>query len=354
MGNIVKNTTKDRKFHFLSLSLCRILSAYALLIFLPVFFHSCDTADSGADDIPVMIRLEDAVSGQFPDCEALDIFIFNDDGLQRLDSYQRIEPSGMEKITAASRKGEKIIAAVANSRIDKSGWSGINSLDALRSKVAVLQKENPGKPLMSGMTYAEMGTDAACTIKMQPLLSEIHIRSIRCDFSGKPYSGEKMQNVKVYLTNVNAGAQIFSQSGFMPQQIVNAGRLSESDLASFIHPEMLMKRLDSPVGNETVLPELSLYCYPNDCREESAGSPFTRFVIEGEISGHRYYYPININREENMENGTGIGRNSRYVYDITITCTGTDDPDIIADPGMIRLSCGILPWTEHGEDEISF
>lgn len=347
--------SKDRKLHLLlSLTFCRILTANALLIFLPVFLHSCRTEDPAMHGIPVTIKLESKVPGLLPECESLDIFIFNDDRLKRLDSYQRTAPSGLEKITTASREGKKIIAVIANSRLEREGWSWVNSLDALLSTAAGLQKENPEKPLMCGLAYIDMGTDADCTINMQPLLSEIHIRSIRCDFSGRPYSGEQLENVRIYLTNVNAGALIFGQSGFMPQQIVNAGRLSENDLAAFSHPEMLIKRMESPVGNETAIPEISLYCYPNDCNEESAGSPFTRLVIEGEISGHRYYYPIDINREEGTSGGAGIGRNSRYVYDITITRTGTGDPDITADPEMMMLHCSILPWTEAGKDEISF
>ena len=358
MNAMKKNITdmkKDRKIHLLSLTCCRILTANALLTFLPVFLYSCEAAKVHEQDEPsVSIQIERTQSRNMQECINLDIFIFNDDRLQRLDSYQRVIPSSMEKITAASRKGKKIIAVIANSKFEKEEWSGINSLDALYATAAELQKEDPAKPVMCGTTYVEMGTDAACSIDMWPLISEIYIRSVRCDFSGKPYSGEELQNVRVYLPNVNARAPLFRKSGFMPQQITNSGRLSENDLASFSHPGMLMRQLDSPVGNETSYPEISLYCYPNDCIEESPGSPFTRLVIEGELSGHIYYYPININRNMESGSGTGIGRNSRYAYDITLTRTGTDNPEIIADPDMIRINCSILPWTEAAEDEISF
>ena len=44
-----------------------------------------------------------------------------------------------------------------------------------------------------------------------------------------------------------------------------------------------------------------------------------------------YYYPIEINREEISASGeAGIGRNRRYVYDITLTRVGTISPEMLA------------------------
>ena len=147
MKKNITDMKKDRKIHLLSLTCCRILTANALLTLLPVFLYSCKAAKVHEQDEPsASIQIERTLSRNMQECINLDIFIFNDDRLQRLDSYQRVIPSSMEKITAASRKGKKIIAVIANSKFEKEEWSGINSLDALYATAAELQRRPDSPP----------------------------------------------------------------------------------------------------------------------------------------------------------------------------------------------------------------
>lgn len=351
-------THKDRKTFFTILTFRRVLSAFALLIILPVFFFGCDQArhdgtgsiyydikDSGTA-LPVrLLSKGGTVKGD------VDIFVFNDDALGRLDSYQRFLYDGTEDINTASRKGHKIIAAAVNAGKDMSGWSGINSFDGLKTTVIELRKEDPSHPAMCGTAIADMGDSPECDVVLTPMLSEIHISSIRCDFSGKPYAGETLSDVRFYLINVNGMAELFRDGGFVPMSIVNAGALSETDMADMKHPDMLLRTIDEDIGSSPVNADCSLYCYPNESEEESAGSPFTRLVIEGRLGEELYYYPINVNRSDG---GGGIGRNCRYSYDIVLTRSGTKDPDIPADPTMVQIRSKVQPWYELDEDEIVF
>lgn len=357
---------KGRKdsLHFLFTS--RILPAIALLYYIfPAFLMmtACVKVIDPADKAGVNPRGQSVLninlmhSGSLKSVTSgtLDIFVFNDDRLKRLDSYQRFTGENINGVTAASRKGRKIVAAVINSGKEKSDWAGINSLDALLKTVVELGDEDPAYPVMCGMTEVNMGEENECVLAVSPMISEIYIRSIRCDFSGTSYPNEKLKLVRIYLTNVNGRARLFDKSGFMPEQIINGGRLSEADMSAMLHPEMLLKETDMNIGYGTAYPEIRLCCFPNDCREESPGSPFTRLVIEGKVRGMTYYYPIEINREEISASGdAGIGRNRRYVYDITLTRVGTISPEMLAKPTSVSLQCAILPWEELPEQEVGF
>lgn len=359
MDNSGKNTAEGRKFFLFFFLNRKVLFAYALLILLPAFY-SCSEKETDLlynmippENAGIRIDAEVPISGT-GSAECIDIFIFNNDRLGRLDSYQRFVGADPGEINAASRKGEKKIVAVINPARDISAWSGINSFEAMLNATASLWDENPEEPLMCGSAEVSMGEDASCSMEMTPLISEIRLNSLRCDFSGKPYQGEVLSDISIYLTNVNAEVPIFHEEVFMPTEIINASALSETDMSRLRHPEMLRKGLESPVGNSTVYPDISLYCFPNDCIEQSIGSPFTRLVIEGTLCGNRCYYPIDINRGPNISGRAGIGRNSRYVYDITLTRAGTSDPDITADVTMVDINMTVEPWEVKDEDEVTF
>lgn len=354
-----KNTTEGRKFFLFFFLNRKVLFAYALLILLPAFY-SCSGNDNGLmygmtqqEEACIMINTSVPIK-ETTGTSCIDIFIFNNDRLGWLDSYQRFSGPYSGEITAASRKGKKIIAAVANPARDISAWSGINSFEALLKTTASLWDEDPGAPLMCGYKEISMGEENSCTMEMIPILSEIKVNSLRCDFSGRPYQGEVLSDIRIYLTNVNSQAPIFNKESFMPTEIINAAGLSETDMSRMSHPEMLSGTLAGNIGDNTVYPEISLYCYPNDCVEQSIGSPFTRLVIEGKLCGQTYYYPIDINRGDDLQGEVGVGRNSRYVYDIIITRTGTTDPDIPADVTMVDINMTVRPWDELEEDEITF
>ena len=366
MTDTERHTTKDRKF-FLQFFLNRnILFAYALLILLPVFF-SCDYGSlllsegsfpetSGNEcRTSVKVRLRN-VSDSICGPSIIDIFVFNNDGLGRLDSYQRIEACLTDKIPAASRMGDKILAVIANSGKDASDWAEVNSIAGLYDTMSDIADENPASPLMCGIADVSMGSEQECTIEMAPLLASVCLKSIRCDFSGRPYAGAPLTDVRAYLINVSAQVPLFRQDDFIPAEIINAAGLSDYDMGRMLHPEMLFSRIENPIGPDAVSPGINLYCYPNTSREESIGSPYTRLVIEGKILGKTFYYPININRNSGNQNRTGDGifRSCRYVFDVTITRCGTNDPDIPADPSMIKINMMPEPWEEIDEDRIDF
>lgn len=321
--------------------------ATLLIYSLPAFCSCNDNDYNYTEDVRECAVLKENTSGDFV---FLDIFFFNDDKLRLLDSYQRLKglPSG--RIEASSRKGDKIFFAISGNCIDP---TGIGSYDDLNGVFTELGKEKPESPVMTACTELQAGKGSK-TVTLEPLLSEIVVSSISCDFHRKPYSGQRLENVRIYLTNVRDRCPV-TGGGADGGSYINYGALSEEDMKNFGRPGLVFATLDNPVGETVVSPDIHLYCYPYVAEEESLGSPFTRLVIEGTLGGEKTYYPITINRNSSQDDGVhGMERNKSYVYDITICRRGVPSPDIPIDVGAIRCGLQVKEWNEKAERTIGF
>ena len=320
----------------------RLPPTIVLSLFL-FFLPGC--SDEKAPDSPVeTVSLHLKSAGGLP-IRHLDIFFFNDDALARLDAYQHIPWTGESTVRCASTAGAKRIVVLANEASDKLVWSDVHSYEGLRNHLSDLRKEDPEHPLMSGAASLPVGYDRKASIVLEPLLSRVELRSLRCDFSGRSYEGETMKEVKVYLINVSGSCETTREDSFPLTDVLNQGRLDDRLNEEMVHPEMLQQSLPSEVGTDVTTPGISLYCYPNGTLREGTGRPFTRLVVEGKIMGKTYYYPVNL---------PGMERNTRYQIDLTLTRLGTTDPDVAAEGGMVTVRCEAAPWTEKKPATILF
>ncbi len=323
----------------------------ALLISAAFLLQACSHDDTLSCDPPEKTGISVGFQSYVTEPGArytADIFVFNDDNLQRLDSYQRLILENRYVPVTASQKGSKIIAAILNPHSDTYDWPLISSFRSFMEMKTGMDQESGFSPLMSGYCRAEAGKDAKCEIRLEPLGSRIELRSVRCDFAGKPYAGSRLDNVKAYLVNVSSETGVFQESGFSPESFFNQGLLAENDMESFRYPETVCREIEGSIGNTAVSPKISFYCYPNECKEESR---FTRLVIEGRLNGRICYYPININRDTW---NSGISRNRCYVYDVTIRTTGTSDPNTAITPMDAYITCNIVPWNEKENTGVIF
>lgn len=325
----------------------------------PMLFCSCRDSliffDNGTEkqSITDSVSLTITKGVEITCIKGLDIFTFDDDRLMRLDSYRSTYASGSERIGIHSRGGNKIVFICANSKTDRYGWSDITSFPSLDNHSADLTKEDPQALFMTGKCHVEAGKSELYEVDLRPLASEICLRSISCDFTGKSYAGSVLKNVSVYLTNVNSQCSITADGMVMPAQIVNNGRLNEDDVAGFEYPEIIFRRLKQSVGSRKITTDIRLLCYPNTADREGPGSPFTRLVIEGEIDGKTYWWPIEVNRDGNGED-EGIFRNRRYVYDIVIRRKGMTDPETPIATEDIDISIETTTWNEKESYPVVF
>lgn len=337
----------------------RKTSSYVVSVFLPVFAYVltwtafCITClASCTASLPEEVHCEVCLTTKAtPFTEgSLDLFFFNDDDEKRLDSYQRIGKASA-KVHGASRTGSKTVVAIANLQEERYTWSDINSLNSLRKMKAFLDEDSPSAPVMSGTTRIDAGKELSCRMELSPVMSEVVLRSLRCDFSGRSYSREELRDVKVYLTNVCSAWPVMKDTLNKSGDYINIGRADSTVLTRLSHPEYIYRKIDSYIGSAQVRPDIHFYCYPNVNQEESLGSPYTRLVIEGTLAGQRYYYPLNVNRR----NGSpGIERNTVYILDVVLTRRGTMDPDTAVDSATAMVTVTVEDWNEKEKQYVSY
>lgn len=322
-----------------------------LLSFLPAFLYGCNAPPAlPHHDAETVTRISmEASSGQIRE---MDIFVFRDDRMQKLDCYQKVEDPISWNNEIVSGSGGRLIAACINSGKTVMDWTSVSSLSSLRNLSVSLEDESMQHPFMSGMLGIYAGKDdRERRISLSPIFSIVELRSIRCDFSRRPYAGEVLKDVKVYLTNVNAECRILEHSEILPSRIINAGKLREEDIDMFPDQELIVRDIEGDIGKKVRHPGIQLICYPNNSQNEGPGTPFTRLVIEGKIEGDTFYWPLNINKDDG---GYGIGRNEKYVFDVSITRKGSPSPDIPVSKEDIDIIFSIERWNEKEDCEIIF
>ena len=337
-----------------------ILSVLCLLSLagMPV---SCGTADpfyteselSTTVFLPDLLALDShPTRAGFSDIERLDIFVFDDDGGRRLDSYSSSGRPETPYVSVTSGAGDKLVVALANCTGKSFTYDEFSSYEALESVVWRLKDEDPERPVMSGECQISAGAEGYTPLKLTPLLSGVTLDFLKCDFSGRGYRSRTLENCCVYLTNISGSAEILRQDGFRVSELENPGWSDPSFLATMKHPEMVYSEVTpgqwSPVN---------LYCYPNDASDGMPGSPHTRMVVQGDIDGVTYYYPVDINQDGfGYASGPhGLSRNVKYSYSLLVTRKGSTDPGTPLGPeeavgeGWIKIYPGQFLTGTNGE-----
>lgn len=328
-----------------------ILGITTLFLILPAIIYCCSGSPETAMPLPAVCATKVNLS---PAVRSMDVFVFWDDLFQKLDCYQRIDDMDSWNGSIVSGSGKRIITILANSPFGREDWFTLKSRFHLGSFSIRLEDERVDDMIMKGEACVSTGHAGHGTteISLSPYASEIVLQSISCDFRGRPYAGEELSDVMVYLTNVNAESMIMDENGGGPVRIINAGGYNEDDMEAFACKEIIVQEITGSIGNKTIYPDIRLLCYRNDSVKESPGTPFTRLVIEGTLEGTRYYWPININRDTDTE--AGIQEGHRYVYDIRITRKGSLYPDIPVKTEDIIINQEVSEWEEKKNYEVRF
>lgn len=338
----------DSPFLQILSNLLSTLNPRRLLSLVPAILCGCSGESAIETQIAVNnLSFSKVMIDWVSDDSTLDIFAFENDRLGRLDSYQRIDAFSGTSTAITSTGGDKTFFICMNSRRGIYNWSDIKSYSSLKAVYVDLEKEEPSVLTCCGELDGKAG-EALTGISLRPLASEIVLRTIRCNFSGTPYSGETIKNVRVYLTNVNASCPILYEDDSRPSRFINCGMLNKADLLGFKNQDIIVRDMDSPINGDTSDLDIRLLCYPNRFIEDSPGSPQTRLVIEGQVESATYYWPITINP------GIGIERGCRYVYDLLIRRKGCTDPDTAFDPISIEINMKVSPWIEKEEYTVGF
>lgn len=271
--------------------------------------------------------------------QGLDLLFFQDGPLYRLDAYQHLDRVSGSRVTGTSSTAARKVVILSNYPADAYAWSGVRSFGSLADLPFRLADENPAAPML----YGESAAGTMGQVTLRPMLAKITLRSIACEFSGRPYVGERLQDVRAYLTYASQECRPFAPED-PPTSWLNAGRLNETETAELSHPEAVSQTLTASLGGR-IYPQAGFYCYPNPSDGTLFGSPVTRLVIEGKLRGTTYYYPIDL---------PGLEADVQYRMDVTLTRAGTTDPDTPAAAGSIRLECQVLNWDGREWEDIHY
>ena len=128
----------------------------------------------------------------------------------------------------------------------------------------------------------------------------------------------------VYAINVVGSQNLAGAAGSAPS--LNVG----SDKGEV--PALLSKTVNRSISNGAAytpaVPHL-FYGYAN------AGATKTRLVVEADIAGRTYYYPVTM---------TSLERNKAYTVALTIRNLGSDDPDKPVEKGSVSVSISVAGW----------
>lgn len=307
---------------FLSLRFaCRISVATTAFLQIPACFASCTMLQE--EENPIIIKLSGAGAAS-----ALDIFVFDAKEPFLLDSYQ--QSVGEDCAFVLSGPGEKIVAAIAAKPGDKLSRASVSRLQDLNREVFRLENDSPESSLRYGCALVGPGASKSIVLNLYPLICSIRVRSVSCDFSGRPYGVPVFHNDNLFLLNAVSESCPMAAEGGRPVSWMNYGFPDRE------HPFIYTKGFGD-VGPDRIYPMSTLYCYPNP-----ASKPPTRLVLEGHVGDVHCYYPINVPL---------VRGGMSYELDITLHRMGTDSPDCAASPGTITVEYSTVPWYESEETE---
>ena len=279
----------------------------------------------------------------------LEIFIFRvnegmaDNGV--LDGYRKFTAQELGDLTSLevqTTTGKKMIYAVANAH--RANWQGVNTRELFEQQTALLANDNLKDFIMVGGKEAELGLASTVAFTIQRIVARVQVVSLKTAFAGGPYEGMTLKGVKAYITNVQGEKYIFNGEG-NNLTVLNSKKYVESDAAGFAMSGMLYDNIGIDLSDSGYTTAHSFYCFPNNIAQEGDGKKFTRVVIEGQLNGITYYYPVAVPELE---------RNNCYSLDITIKRPGSLDPDSDVEKGTLLATVSVLDWDIADDNIVEF
>ena len=321
------------------LAACRTsVATITAILQLPAFFcSSCTTREFPLvqDSFVSHVLCLSSTKGLPP--ESAHLFFFDTTGACNLDAYQLLpDLSTPEPVYGLSSAGAKRLVVLSDGEGPQTEWYDIITYAGLCKHTFSIDQESPDRPLLVGECIVGNEASRRVFLPLHPMLTAIRIRSVSCDFSGRPYAGDTFHNNRLYLSYAGTECHPLGAGDSRPVSWLNAGPLDSALVARLPHPEMLMQEGCGEIGPERLYPQRCFYCYPH---------PDTRLVLEGRVGDRNCYYPIPL---RNMEAG------ACYELDITLLRLGSPDPDCPVGSDVVSLSLVPAPWDESPAQTIFY
>lgn len=263
----------------------------------------------------------------------LQLFVFREDG--NLDAYANSDTYSDVKLSCTT--GKRTIFALVNAP-DK---SEVTTLGALNQSVSHLADNSLTNFVMTECLEKNITSDQAINLEVSRLAARLSIGKITADFTSPAYRNMELKIKGIYAINV-VGDMSYDRTATpstTPTTWYNKRLYESSDVDALVHERL--EDVSIKAGNPYTTPAY-FYVYPNSTTLDSQTSPFsarlTRLVVETELGGSTYYYPITI---------SNIECNKKYtVTNLTITRPGSIDPDVPMTSGECTFSISVSDWEE--------
>lgn len=288
----------------------------------------------------------------------IDVFVFREGGA--LDAYKHFSihaTGGMDlsNLPIDATVGNKTIYVVANHK--ETSWTGVVREENFLNLVVSLQKEYLPYLTMAGKVTVNVQNDQVVNVLLKRLVAKVVVNGIKTDFAGTPYEGMKLRYVKLYLTNIS-GAKTYMGENPSTKVILNSKGYSPEDYSGCVMTALFAEGVPGLVGDDGYTTAHHFYCYENLMDTETDTDKFTRLVLEAELDGTVYYYPVDINQPgygwDSSIGHKGVKRNTCYTYTFTITGPGSDDPESKIALKTLRLDASVENMTVAPLYSVSF
>ena len=190
-------------------------------------------------------------------------------------------------------------------------------------------------PVVNGeITDDKRIVEALPTIKY---LSAQGARVILCSHFGRP-KGEFKPEFSLAPVAKRLGE-------LLGREIIFASDVIGEDANATVEANLIYEPLTGTIGDTGITTPYFFYCYSNETDDTPS---CTKLVLQADLDGVTYYYPILINQENYGYTSTngyyGVRRNTTYSYGITVTRPGTLDPNVPLVPGSLELTINVDDW----------
>ncbi len=257
------------------------------------------------------------------------VFVFSGDG--KLEAYGK-ESGG--SVSLGIFNGKKTVYALVNAET----LTGITDLATFTTKTSDLTQNRTDNFVMAGMTeFTVEQKNALIPISVKRLVSKVSLVKVENNLDAI-YGDLTFKVLRSYLINVVGTSSYFSDVN------VPAASLEWYNKMGFDENDGIGALTYDDYGSADMDPAVTYdyYCYPNPTAEDSSDEEnwtarYTRLVVEIELGGKTYFYPVNLK---------GISRNNVYNVTLTVTRPGSLDPDFPYDEDAASVDVTVAPWDQ--------
>lgn len=278
----------------------------------------------------------------------LDVFLYNAAGM--LESY--VHTDGTASCSFRATVGRKSLYVLVNNHDVAISPANLQTLANFKAVTTSVKKEALKSFTMIGSKDVTLAASNSISVPVHRLCARIRVSSLKTDFSGTPYAGATLNDVKIYVLNAHASNLIWNGADPSVPTILNNRKYS-ADCNSGVSMDGILQstytKLADGVAQTTVL---YFYPYANTIATETESGRFTRLTVEGTLmlgtqSLGKHYWSVNVNRKGfGYVSGTpGVEANHSYTMDIVIRSIGSPSPDIIPEDYSVDVDLRVVPWT---------